>query len=139
MNCKALAMLALGMLALGMLGAAPAVALDGGLFDLAARWPNCVAKTCCDDYCPKPMPRVCKNGRFCCDNYCPKPEPCARPVCCCCCDNYCRKPLPPIQCPCSPHLSCGAPARNMPNCGSFQSAGRTESSTHQALDRSQQK
>jgi len=41
-------------------------------------WPNCVTKTCCDDYCPKPMPCVKRTCNFGCDDYCPKCPPTIR-------------------------------------------------------------
>jgi hypothetical protein len=105
---------------LALLLVTPAAALDWGRSLLGGVcWPNCVRKTCCDDYQPKPLPCAVPWKRFCCDDYCPKPLPCAVPVKPFCCDDYCPKPLPPITCPpcadlkCPPPLPCQIPCQTV--------------------------
>jgi len=69
-------------------------------------WPNCVTKTCCDDYCPKPMPCVKRTCNFGCDDYCPKPMPCVKRTCNFGCDDYCPKCPPTIRCAPTAGLKC---------------------------------
>ena len=68
--------------------------------------PNCVCKRCCDDYCPKPMPRACGVKSFCCDDYCRKSEPCPAYVTRFCCDDYVPKCQPRVFCPPGNNLKC---------------------------------
>ena len=69
-------------------------------------WPDCIKKTCCDDYCPKPIPCVPRICCFGCDDYMYKCEPCVKRMCCFGCDDYCPKCEPVIRCaPCT-NLKC---------------------------------
>ena len=94
------------LLAVGGLCISSAPPASAGCFDLSECWPRCITKFCCDDYCPKSLPRVCKVGCFGCDDYCPQRQPCVRGICRTCCDDYCRKPLPRINCPTCRRSSC---------------------------------
>ena len=78
--------------------------------------PSCIARYCCDDYCPKKEACACAPLKFCCDDYCMKKEPCVCVPLKWCCDDYSSKCLPKIYCPprceqlkCGPHVqtACG--------------------------------
>ncbi len=59
--------------ALAAFASSAARAVDfGPLLPWHACWPNCITKTCCDDYCPKPMPCVLRIDCFGCDDYMPQ-------------------------------------------------------------------
>ena len=82
-------------------------------------WPSCIGKTCCDDYCSKPLPCVPKLRCFGCDDYTPKCAPCTPRVRCFGCDDYDPKCEPVIQCAPAAELKCVPmePARVPCNCG----------------------
>ena len=69
-------------------------------------WPDCIKKTCCDDYCPKPAPCVPRIGCFGCDDYMYKCEPCVKRMGCFGCDSYCPKCPPVIRCAPTTGLKC---------------------------------
>ncbi len=76
--------------------AASALDLWKGLAGLSHSVPDCVGKTCCDDYrgkCPPP-PRPVKRPE--CDDYRRKCAPCTVPVKQFACDDYRGKCLPPV-------------------------------------------
>jgi hypothetical protein len=83
------------------------------LFWPGQNWPHCVGESCCDDYCPKPLPCPRSAGCFECPDYCPKGPPCPRCMCDFTCDDYCPKPVPKVRCPgvnleCWPWRSCSS-------------------------------
>lgn len=100
--CKALGwnVFLLGV-ALALTGASSPAALAGGPTGKSAC--GCGPRWCCDDYCPKPCPKICLPS-YCggCDTYCPKLAPCIKtPAYCGGCDTYCPKPEPCVQIPCT--------------------------------------
>lgn len=68
--------------------------------------PDCIPNRCCDDYCAKPMPVVCRVQRFCCDDYCAKPSLCPVYVKQFHCDDFCPKTRPYLFCPPRTGLKC---------------------------------
>ena len=91
--------------------------------------PLCIQKTCCDDYCGKPVPCVPRVRCFECDDYRPKCEPCAKRICCFGCDDYCYKCPPVIRCPSCAHLKC------VPTAGTSCACGKTSGPTDSCQER----
>ena len=106
-----------------------ACAADGGrLWSWRLCWPNCIQKTCCDDYCPKPLPCTPRIGCFGCDDYLCKCAPCVPRIGCFGCDDYCPKCAPVWRCAPATHLKCvptephGGPCTC--GCGQTNAGGR---------------
>ncbi len=120
MNCRAF--LLVGIVCL--LVSSPAEAVEWNkIFCLDWCWPQCVRKTCCDDYCAKPMPCVPRVRCFECDDYGSKCEPCPKRICCFGCDDYCYKCPPVIKCPSCANLKCVPTTGAACSCG--QAVGPT--------------
>jgi len=88
-------------LAVSLTSIASTSAFDGRIepFAVSSYWPDCVGKTCCDDYFAKCLPTIYPVHGCELDTYCPKPLPRVVSLTCFECDDYCRKPLPKPRCP----------------------------------------
>ncbi len=116
-------------LLLCLLAGRSASAVDwGNLFCWDWCWADCVRKTCCDDYCAKPMPCVAKVRCFGCDDYCPKCAPYTKKICAFGCDDYCPKCPPVITCAPGDHLKCVSTSGPCCSCGaaSCQTCDKTD-------------
>jgi hypothetical protein len=110
---------------LAVFASSTARAIDFGLLlPWHACWPDCIQKTCSDDYRAKAIPCVPRIDCFGCDDYTRKCEPRVNRLCFFGCDDYRPKCEPVIRCDPRSDLKCvpTEPARCLCGCGQSVSA-----------------